>query len=63
MVRPTMCSCFHHKKQKPPLFVVFNKQFILQLPIQSIVEAAPELSQGGCADEAIWELRQALHLH
>lgn len=47
MVRPTMCSCFHHKKkkQKPPLFVVFNKQFILQLPIQSIVEAAPELSQ------------------
>lgn len=46
MVRPTMCSCFYHKKKKKtPLFVVFNKQFILQLPIQSIAEAAPELSQ------------------
>ena len=60
MLKPTMCSCFYHPKKKKTLFVVFNKQFILQLSIQPIVEAALELSQEDL-DEATWELRQAFH--
>ena len=61
MLKPTMCSCFYHpKKKKKKLFVVFKKQFIIQLSIQPIVEAALELSQEDL-DEATWELRQAFH--